>query len=199
MSLITSTTPRSLKLKSILEQVGEAAQGAMADKELEAEMLRTLRAAAKDTSTAAAKDRRQLTKARVITSEDVVRLRDERLRIDAQNAARAEARRRKQKVVAAEGSAGSTTPKHGKKHVRIEENDLAELEDSLLALELSDSPHGSENEGVLTLEEDNFVHLDAILAPASAKVGRGKGKEVEKRPEIVTRSGRRVKVVNLDK
>ena len=40
-------------------------------------MLKDLRSKAKDLSSAAAKDRRQLSKARVIDSEEVVRLRDE--------------------------------------------------------------------------------------------------------------------------
>ena len=46
----------------------------MADRELESEMWRKSRAEDKDTSAAAAKGRRQLSKARVITQVEVVRL-----------------------------------------------------------------------------------------------------------------------------
>jgi len=54
-----------------------AAQGALADKELGVEMIRNLRSGAKDTSAAAAQHRCHLTKARVITAEDVVHLQEE--------------------------------------------------------------------------------------------------------------------------
>ena len=49
----------------------------MAEHELESQMVRKLRAEAKDTSAAAAKDRRQLSKTRVITQVEVARLRGE--------------------------------------------------------------------------------------------------------------------------
>ena len=84
--LVTSQTPRSLKLKALIGQLGRTAQGALADKGLGDEMVRMLRSGAKDTSAAAAKDRRHLTKARVIDNEDSVRLREERIPVKAQRA-----------------------------------------------------------------------------------------------------------------
>ena len=50
----------------------------MADMDLESEMIKTICSSAKDTSTKAAKDRRHLTRARVITAQDIIRLRAEK-------------------------------------------------------------------------------------------------------------------------
>ena len=61
-------------------------------------MLKDLRSKAKDLSSAAAKDRRQLSKARVIDSEEVVWLRDERERKDNNMAVRAAAREKKKQA-----------------------------------------------------------------------------------------------------
>ena len=83
LHLVTSQTPRSLKLKALIGQLGRSAQGALADKGLGDEMVRMLRSGAKDTSAAADKDRRHLAKARVIDNEDAVRLREERIQKDA--------------------------------------------------------------------------------------------------------------------
>jgi hypothetical protein len=63
-------------------------------------LLRNLCSQAKDLSAASAQDRRQLTKARVITQEDVVHLREEREQKEAEKSARAEARKRKQTATA---------------------------------------------------------------------------------------------------
>ena len=62
-----------------LTQLGRSAQGALADKGLGEEMIRTLRSGTKNTSEAVAKDRRHSTKAMVIDSEGVVHMRDDGL------------------------------------------------------------------------------------------------------------------------
>jgi hypothetical protein len=100
MHLVKRNTPSSLKLKHIIGQLGRSAEGAPAERDLGAEILRNLRSQAKDISVAAAKDRRQLTKARVITQEDVVHLREEREKKEAAKTAKAEVRRNKPKVAA---------------------------------------------------------------------------------------------------
>ena len=64
-------------------------------------MIRMLRSKAKDTSAAAAKDRRHLTKARVIDSEEAVRLREKRIQKDAVKAQRAKNRDIRQQAAAA--------------------------------------------------------------------------------------------------
>ena len=99
--LVTSQTPRSLKLKVLIGQLGRSAQGALADKGLGDEMVRMLHSGAKDTSAAAAKDRRHLAKARVIDNEDAVHLREERIQKDAVKAQRAKNREIRQQAAAA--------------------------------------------------------------------------------------------------
>ena len=58
-------------------------------------MLKDLRSKAKDLSSAAARDHHQLSKARVIGSEEVAHLRDKRERVDSEKAARVAAREKK--------------------------------------------------------------------------------------------------------
>ena len=74
--MFTRNTPSSSKLKVFIDQLGRAAVGAAAYKDLSARMLKDLRSKANDLSSAATKDRRQMSKARVIDSEEVARLRD---------------------------------------------------------------------------------------------------------------------------
>ena len=77
LQMVTRNMPSSSKLKVLIDQIGRAAEGAAADKDLSTGMLKDLRSKAKDLSSAAAKDRRQLSKARVIDFEEVVHLLDE--------------------------------------------------------------------------------------------------------------------------
>ena len=62
----------------LIDQLGKTTEGATADKDLNTGMLKNLYFKAKDLSSAAAKDHRQLSKARVTSSEEVVCLRDKR-------------------------------------------------------------------------------------------------------------------------
>jgi len=100
MHLVKRNTPSSLKLKHIIAQLGRCAEGAIAGRDLEGEMLRNLSCQAKDLFAASANDRHQLTKARVITQEDVVHLREEREQKEPKKSATAEARKRKQTATA---------------------------------------------------------------------------------------------------
>jgi hypothetical protein len=99
LQMVTRNTPSSSKLKVLIDQLGRAVEGTAADKDLSIGMLKDLRSKAKDLSSAAAKDRRQLSKARGIDSEEVVRLRGERERKDNIKAVRAAAREKKNKVL----------------------------------------------------------------------------------------------------
>jgi hypothetical protein len=82
----------------ILRQLGRCAEGAIADRDLEGEMLRNMPCQAKDPFTASAIDHRQLTKVRLITQNDVVYLRAERDQKEPKQSATAEDRKRKQTV-----------------------------------------------------------------------------------------------------
>ena len=105
--MVARNIPSSNKLKVLIDQLGRAAEGAAAEKDLSAGMLKDLRSKAKGLSPAAARDRRQLSKVRVIDSEDVVHLRDKREMVDRKKAARAVAREEKKK----QGTAKNQRPK----------------------------------------------------------------------------------------
>ena len=66
LQMITRNAPSSNKLKVLIDQLGRAAEGAAEDKDFSTRMLKDLCSKAKDVSSAAARDRRQLSKARVI-------------------------------------------------------------------------------------------------------------------------------------
>jgi len=46
--------------------------------------------------------------------------------------------------------------------------------------------------------EEEFVDIEEILGPDTPTNGRNKGKQVENKPCVVTRSGRVIEVVNKD-
>ena len=81
----------------LIDQLGRAVEGGAADRDLSAGILKDRHPKAKDLSSAAAKDHRQLSKARVIDTEEVVCLWDERERKDNDKAVRAAAREEKKK------------------------------------------------------------------------------------------------------
>ena len=74
--MATRNAPPSNKSKVLVNQFGRAAEGAAKGKDLSAGMLKDLRSEVKDLYPAAARDRSQLSKARVIDPEEVVLLRD---------------------------------------------------------------------------------------------------------------------------
>lgn len=78
-------------------------------------MLRTLRSGVKDTTAAAAKDRRHIGKARLYTAEDVVQLGEERERIEGEKAAKAKKRQVKAAVKAVPSGEGSKGSKHAQR------------------------------------------------------------------------------------
>ena len=175
----------------LIDQLGRGAEGASAERDLSAGMLKDLRSKAKYLSSAAAKDRRRLSKARVIDSEKVVHLRDKRERINSEKGARAAAREKKK-----QRTAKKLAPRTKSKGKEIE---VISLEEEPEEFYLSDGDgyetvdaevgdiSGSEEE-----EEDSFIDIDDIPGTRSDQEGgvRGTG-IVGKRVEVVTRSGRR--------
>jgi len=191
MHLVKKNTPFSLKLKHIIGQLGRCAKGAIADRELEGEILRNLRSQAKDLSAVSAEDRRQLTKARVITHEDVVHLREEREQNEAEKSTRAEARKRKQTATASKRMGGlSATSNREKQHSIVkcastnvqkagsdEEEDL--VDERWVSKEESDG------------EEDSLIPAGGLLEDCQAGEDGEVAGRVGRKVEIVTRSGRR--------
>ena len=198
MLLLTRNTPASNRLKTLVEALGKAAGGAIADSELGLAMLKDLRSQAKDISAKAAKDRRHLSKARVITTEDVVALREaaelkrlveERLK---------EVRKIRASRAALKASCGSNLTK-------ITE----ELGEMVLGVHIKiegEPPKGSKvksrSKGVILAPEEEVLEeleiVKVVVAKAAPKDVKGKVKEVIDKPQVVTRSGRAVKIVNKD-
>ena len=126
LQIATRNAPFSSNLKVLTDQPGRAAEGAATDKDLSAGMLKDLRSKPKDLSSAAAKDRRQLSKARVIDSKEVVRLWDEWERKDNNKAVGAAASETKK-----QGTTKKLAPRTKSKGKEIEvislEEDLEEF------------------------------------------------------------------------
>jgi hypothetical protein len=112
LHLVTHHSASSLKLKALIAQLGRSAQGALADKELGDEMLRTLHSGAKDTTAVGAKDGRHHGKAPVYAAEDVVHLWEERERLDREKVAKSKMRQEKAAAKVVSSGAGSKSSKH---------------------------------------------------------------------------------------
>ena len=127
--MVTRNTPSSSKLKVLIDQLGRAAEGVAADRNLSTGMLKNLCSKAKDLSSAAAKDFCQLSKARVIDAEEVVHLQDERERKNNDKAVRAAAREKKK-----QGTTKELVPRTKSKGREIE---VISLEEELEEFHLS--------------------------------------------------------------
>ena len=176
----------------LIDQLGRAVEGAAADRDLSAGMLKDRHSKAKDLSSAAAKGRRRLSKARVIDAEEVVRLWDERGRKDNDKAIRAAAREEKKK----QGTIEELVPRTKSKGREVGVVDLEEeLEEFHLsgadAYETMDEEAG-DTSGLEEEEEDSFVDIDGTPGTRCDREGgiRGTGM-VGKKVEVVTRLGRR--------
>ena len=88
LSLVTHTTPFSVKLKSLLVGLSEGFQQLIADKTVEEEAHRQYRQLVGKERQGKTSDRRKLTEATVVTSEIVIDLREKHERLDAVKAAR---------------------------------------------------------------------------------------------------------------
>ena len=140
LHMVTRNTPSSSKLKVLIDQLGRAAERAAVDKDLSIRILKDLRSKAKDLCSAAAKGRRQLSKARVIGPEEVVRLRDEGERKDNVVAVRAAAREKEK-----QGARKKLAPRTKSKGNEIE---VISLEEELEEFHLSGS------DGYETVDEE---------------------------------------------
>jgi hypothetical protein len=159
-------------------------------------MVQEVRASAGRPSTKAVKDKRQLTKARVIDQNEVIRLREEREARDTQKQARVP-RSRQQRSTAPSSSTVPVTPfKRGRKKVQISK---------IVTVNLTSPEHPSlEDDWDSDLEivaekkapEEEFVDIEEILALPTPTGREKKGKHVNSKAPVITRSGRVVKVVD---
>ena len=157
-SLVTRTTPSSLKLKSLLSGLSEGFQQTIADKVVEEEAHRQYRQLVAKEKKGKTTDRRKLTAATVVTSEMVIKLREERERVDAsktarkankltrrdQNSERAQTRPPQQPAEAAEiAGAGQDSI------ASIAFNEAEDLWEEMEALEVSEDIWGEDSGGVV--------------------------------------------------
>ena len=156
--MVTRNTPSSSKLKVLIDQLERAAEGAAADRDSSTGMPKDLHSKVKDSSSAAAKDRRQLVKARVIDAKEVVRLQDEREKKD-NKAVRAAAREKKK-----QGTTKELVPRTKSKGKEIE---VISLEEKLEEFHLSGGDgyetvdgEAGDTSGLEEEEEDSFVDID---------------------------------------
>jgi len=182
---------------ALVAQLGRSAQGALADKEIWDEFLRTLRSGAKDTTVVAGNDRRHPGKARGYTAEDVVQLREERERLDREKVTKAKMRPEKAAAKVVSSGEGSKSSKHVEKKIIgtkkapvIVLSDWQDEEEDMVGGVGWDEV---ENGG----EEDSVVYIGDMLDLEDA-IEYGKGREgVSSQPPAVTRSGRVVKTGHL--
>ena len=85
--LSTASSAMPCGSKVLIDRFGRAAEGTAAGKDLSAGTPKDLRSEAKYLHPAAARDRRQLSKARMIDSEEIVLLRDKRQKVESKKAA----------------------------------------------------------------------------------------------------------------
>jgi hypothetical protein len=179
--------------------LGRSAQGALADKELGDEMIRTLRSGAKDVSATSAKDRRHMTKGRVIDTEEVVRLREERNRIDAAKAKKVKNRENRKQAIATAAKPVASSSKHTQKKGTGSKKEPLNLLSDGEETEGEVVEEECHSEGENWEEEVSFVHIDDVLDPEGAAERRIACLDVAERPPVVTRSGRAVKTGHLEK
>jgi len=175
----------------MIGQLGRCEESAIADRDLEGEMLRHLNSQVKELSAASAKDRRQLTNAREITQEDVVHLREERVQKEAEKSARADARKRKQTATASkeiEGLSATSNPEKQHSMVKCAGTNLQkagsnEEEDFV--------DKGWVSKGESEGEEDFLIPAGGVLEDMQAGDDGEVAGMVQRKVKIVTRSGRR--------
>jgi hypothetical protein len=197
-AVVAKFSQRLDRQRATASDLGKAALGAFADTALQAEMVREVRADAKRPSIKAVQDRRQLTKARVIDQNDVIRLREEREGRDAQKQARIPRSRQQPSTVSSSSTVPVTPSKRSQKRVLISKKVTVNLVDPENAFLEDGWDTDREIEAEKEASEEEFIDIEDILA-LPTPTARGKnGKDVNSRPPVITRSGRVVKVVDKD-
>jgi len=174
VSLISRDTPRSHEAKILVRQLGKVAEGSLAESILKDEMIKTIRLNLKGPSAKTLKDRRTLTKARVIDQQEVVALREAQNARDAKKLKKV-ARQQKLHSVASSSSTIPATPlKRSQKSVDISEKVIVDL----VSPEgiFSEDGWGTDLEEALENEasEEEFIDIEEILGPNTSTNGQNR-------------------------
>jgi hypothetical protein len=97
LELVTGNSDTSRKLRALIGQLNKSLQQSITEKEIGDIICKKFRNQVTQRSNATTDDRRRLTKARVITTGEVIRLREEREAADAKKAAKASKGKGKEK------------------------------------------------------------------------------------------------------
>ena len=103
------------ELRTIIDSLSKGLQQMIIEKEIEQETHKQFREKVLNTSKVKTGDRRRLTKARVIDTQEVLRLREARETADAIKAAKVASRQRRPKKETTDSMERPTTPKKKKK------------------------------------------------------------------------------------
>ncbi|PUU72603.1 hypothetical protein B9Z19DRAFT_1137153 [Tuber borchii] len=144
------------ELRTIIDSLSKGLQQMIIEKEIEQETHKQFREKVLKTSKVKTGDRRRLTKARVIDTEEVLRLREAREAADAIKAAKGAGKQKRQKKSTTEGMERPVTPTKKKKVVIIEEDgEFYSTGSSIGALGQEDGWY-SEGEGDLEGDRQGF-------------------------------------------
>lgn len=122
LALIKGVSASACKLRALIERLDKGLQQSITEKEIGDHIHQKFRQAATKKVHANFCDRKRLTKARVITTEEVIRLREVRERADAEKAAKAATREEKKKLKEMQGPTPPKGKGKGKKAVTISES-----------------------------------------------------------------------------
>lgn len=161
LSLIKGSTDSALKLRALIYQLDKGLQMSITEKEIGDHISAQFRkSVAKRAGKASTADRKQLSKARVITTEEVVRLREAREAADAKKAAQALAREKKKKLKESQGTPVAKPKAKSKKQVTISENITVHIIESDSEEEGSIGTAGGEGSGGVHEAEEEWANID---------------------------------------
>lgn len=122
LALITSSSPNSSNLRILIAKMGKGLQQAITEKEIGDHIHQKFRQLTTKKVQANFTDRKRLTKARVITTEEVIKLREARESADAENTAKTLIRNEKRKLKEQQAQENTKGKGKGKKAVTISNN-----------------------------------------------------------------------------
>jgi ClpP class serine protease len=161
LSLIKGSTDSAVKLRALIYQLDKGLQISITEKEIGDHISAQFRkSVAKRAGKASTADRKQLSKARVITTEEVLRLKEAREAADAEKAVKALARELKKKLKESQGSPAPKTRGRGKKKVTISEDITVHIIDSDSEEEESVGPASRVGIGVDDEAEEEWASID---------------------------------------
>jgi len=160
---LTKDTPKTKEIKQIVAQLGQAAREALAEARLQAELVKELRTQLSGPAKST-KDRRHLSKARVITAEDVAELFEKMELQEAEKLAKQNTRRNK-RLPGAEPIPKAKVPKQQpRERVRIVEEPVVHVFETEEDYSDTDTESHAGSNPVSDTEEEETVNIVEEIA-----------------------------------